>query len=134
MISKVIFVSGWFDQRGGRIGLNPDETEPALYDGEHHTLFTGYFGFLPTVSLEEVPTEVFTGKISDVCGIAEVKGALTKQSLTFNKRYAHRPDAIAYTFVPHQSGTFWVGEYSGELVGKKNARLVLSEPPPGFFA
>lgn len=74
-----------------------------------------------------------TGELLDDFGDSVLTNIeITDDKLSFTKRYHQRGDDIQYTFAKVRK--HWVGEYSGDAVGKGTARCILTEPSEEFFS
>ena len=77
--------------------------------------------------------DVSWGALYDHCGLAEVRGTLEGDKLAFEKRYAHRNDPIYYELTQGSVPMEFSGMYKGLLAGVGSTKLIVAEPPKGFF-
>jgi hypothetical protein len=59
---------------------------------------------------------------------------ISPKEIQFTKKYAGREDLIHYTFKRRTENGIWVGEYTGDRVGKGISKCVITEIADSFFS
>ena len=136
-MDRKFLIQGFFFQEHILLGVAPwsesedqDEDEGELGIVMHPELMAHMWSGVIFTNPE---TDQLSGELIDDFGESTLANIeLTPDRISFIKQYDNRRDNIFYSFTPEKS--YWVGKYSGELVGKGVARCILTELPDAFFA
>ncbi|HOW60245.1 MAG TPA: hypothetical protein P5548_03170 [Candidatus Moranbacteria bacterium] len=92
----------------------------------------GIFPFMFAGMFFPGPKGNLIGGMSDHYGESTLdKVVLSKDKLSFTKKYEHRDDLIDYSF--KRKGNLWVGKYSGIKTGDGSSNCMITKAPESLF-
>lgn len=107
------------------IGYGIDGARAVINQAMVRDMFAGVFG-------EGEFSEEWEGSLVDAFGNSTLSGVeLAETQFRFDKSYDGRDDKIHYEF--RRDGAIWVGEYSGDYVGKGGASCIITPIPRRMF-
>lgn len=124
----VHLIQGFFFQNFQSLGIafGPDGSMTVVRGGLYRFMFAG------AIFSETIHSTILVGEMNDCFGESHLFNVvITKDELTFEKKYEHRRDYINYKF--QREGNIWVGGYEGLAVGIGGAKCITTEVPAIFF-
>jgi hypothetical protein len=131
--SRIFLIQGLFFTKDSMLAIRVDPEigeRVAIQTAITHTMYAGVLKFPEGINYAGV------GALQDHYGVSDLSVVrMTKDSLTFVKKYSHRRDTIFYNLNPISAeSNIWIGNYSGDDVGYGAVRCIITEISEDFFS